>query len=398
MINPRIVLSILVAFSSDAYAESLTVDTSSKTAVTDFYRSYYCQGDKISSGWAGDVAAGNEGTISESYKEATKDRVNFYRAMAGVPAGVVLRDDWNAKAQKAALMMSANGELNHFPPTSWTHFSADGAEAAGKSNLSLEHGGPVAVMDQMKDDGDSNFPVGHRRWILFPPATEMGVGTVDPKSGYSAAAALWVVQDNPDAGVDRTKFAAWPPPGFVPHSLIYSRWSFSYPGADFSNASVSVTANAAPPSVVTLETFTDGYGDNALVFKVKDSKLAKPGKDRVYVVTVSNVLVEGVSRTFEYTVTQFNAEQALTKSKLAFKAKSLGGGLVELLAFVRDKFGCFSFNKPVLDLFWSSNGSSFQKIGSVKGATAALRVQTAGYYKYVLRGTKKETKVYRLIK
>lgn len=65
--------------------------------------------------------------------------------MAGVPATVVLSGEFTAKAQKAALMMSVNRQLSHSPDSTWICYSAEGAEAAGKSNLYLGVYGPSAI-------------------------------------------------------------------------------------------------------------------------------------------------------------------------------------------------------------------------------------------------------------
>ena len=52
------------------------------------------------------------GTTSQAYADATILRVNYFRAMAGLQADVVLSNAWNLKAQDAALMMSAQGALS----------------------------------------------------------------------------------------------------------------------------------------------------------------------------------------------------------------------------------------------------------------------------------------------
>ena len=61
--------------------------------------------------------------------------------------------------------MSAEGSLSHFPDPGWACYTADGAAAASKSNLSLGESGPTAVDGLMDDFGASNLAVGHRRWI-----------------------------------------------------------------------------------------------------------------------------------------------------------------------------------------------------------------------------------------
>jgi glucose uptake protein GlcU len=38
----------------------------------------------------------------------------------------------------------------------------------------------------------------------------------------------------------RNIYVAYPPPGYVPYKLVWPRWSFAYPGANFANASVAI--------------------------------------------------------------------------------------------------------------------------------------------------------------
>src|SRR3546814_12342301 len=59
----------------------------------------------------------------------------FRSGLAPVPLSSTL----NAGAQRAALIMSANGALSHHPTTSWKCYSSSGAAAAGKSNLALSY-------------------------------------------------------------------------------------------------------------------------------------------------------------------------------------------------------------------------------------------------------------------
>ncbi len=93
------------------------------------------------------------GTTSQAYADATILRVNYFRAMAGLPADVVLSNAWNLKAQDAALMMSAQGALSHSPDTNWSCYTSGGAEAAGKSNLALGADAAAAIDLYMDDQG-----------------------------------------------------------------------------------------------------------------------------------------------------------------------------------------------------------------------------------------------------
>ncbi len=206
--------------------------------------------------WTGNRDDCDPGSSSPAYRSATIDRVNFYRAMAGVTAKVTERSAFSVKAQRAAMMMSAEGELTHTPPKSFACFTLIGQEAAANSNLYLGRNGPEAIDGYIEDPGDRNADVGHRNTILHPPTEQMGVGDVGGSTGGYSANALWVFDDRvfdqeassrqPEMReVDR--FVAWPPRGFVPSPLIHPRWSFTLAGVDVSRAEVAMFIPAAPP-------------------------------------------------------------------------------------------------------------------------------------------------------
>lgn len=100
--------------------------------------------------------------------------------MAGVPADIKINLSWSADNQQAALLMIANGQLNHYPPPSWTCAStnAAGVAAASKSNIALGMYGADSIDGYMVDPGSGNAAAGHRRWILYPYTMKMGTGGV----------------------------------------------------------------------------------------------------------------------------------------------------------------------------------------------------------------------------
>ena len=69
------------------------------------------------------------------------------------------------------------------------------------------------------------------------------MGTGDVPSANNLWNDLWVFDTNYSAPRPGTRdgFVAWPPKGYVPYQAVYPRWSFSYPGADFSGASVTMS-------------------------------------------------------------------------------------------------------------------------------------------------------------
>jgi len=294
-------------------AVNLQVDISQREAVRNVYNGLFLASDNVSSGWTGSVANCVPGVTSQTFRDATALRLNVVRALAGVPAAVTLNDTFNSKAQQAALMMSANNQLNHFPPTSWNCFTAEGSEAAGKSNLSLGALGPQAIIGYLEDAGSNNAAVGHRRWLLYPQTQEMGTGDVGEDASHSAANALWV-QDSHifDARpAVRDGFVSWPPPGFAPYPLAFQRWSVSSPNADFSAATVSMSRNGANVPV-TLEPVGTGLGENTLVWRPSDALLNNPAAalasaDATFTVKVQNIKLGGQAQPdITYSVTLFD--------------------------------------------------------------------------------------------
>jgi|GEM_PF-463901 len=308
-------LSILACLWFAPARAQFTVDTTDREEVRNFFNGIFPASENVPMDWTGNTGSGNAGTTSQAFKDSVILRVNFFRAMAGVPTGVTLNSTFSAKNQKAALMMSANNTLNHIPPPSFAFFTAEGAEAASKSNLSLGSSGPDAIVGYMEDSGSNNTAVGHRRWILFPQTEQMGTGDVPKSGGFSSANALWVLDGNfsDPRPSTRDDFVAWPPPGFVPYQIVYPRWSISYPGANFSAASVTMTQgiNSIPVQVLT-PSGSGSVGENTLVW-VPDNIDAdssflwpKPTVDTPISVTVSGVSGSGVATSFSYTVTVFD--------------------------------------------------------------------------------------------
>ncbi len=241
------------------------IDTENRWQVREFFQTVYQFGDDATMQWTGNYNDPDAGSVSEDWLKATQVRVNFYRQMAGVPTvgefdDVVL----NAKCQASALIMSGNNLLDHYPTPqkNYLFWSAEGEEAA-RGNLALGSAGRNAIDGYMVDHGSSLYPssnqeVGHRRWILYPKTTEMASGCVpglvdlneqnNLYTKYAYANTLWVNPPEwwnlprPDVR-NEDGFIAWPPPGYVPSDLVWSRWHFSYPDADFDAATVSMTRN-----------------------------------------------------------------------------------------------------------------------------------------------------------
>lgn len=294
-------------------APFFSIDIHNREQVRLFYNAVFTASQDTPIEWTGDVDLNNPGTTAAAFKEAVALRVNYFRAMAGVPSVITFNDEYSRKDQMAALMMSANNALSHTPPDTWMDYTAEGAEAASHSNISLGHNGWDAVFGQMQDNGSNNSVAGHRRWILYPQTQTMGTGDVPEQNDYSAANALWVFDGRFGAARPSTReeFVSWPPPGFVPYPLIFARWSFAYPDADFSSATVTMTQNSTDIPI-NLEPVANGYGENTLVWvwnNLDSSTNPAPSAvtaDTPVQVKIDHVMVQGTQRSFNYEVTIFD--------------------------------------------------------------------------------------------
>ncbi len=289
----------------------LTVNPQDRQASERFFQQVYLASENVPINWTGNHSTCDAGTTSQAHRDAVLLRINYYRAMAGLPAEVTFSGEYNRKAQQAALMMSRNGQLSHSPPSSWTCYTAEGAEAAGKSNLYLGTYSWGAIDGYMEDPGSGNTAAGHRRWILYPQTQMMGTGDIPSTGGYWASNALWVFDPNMwgPRPATREEFVAWPPPGYVPYQVVFPRWSFAYAQADFSSATVSMTRNGSGIAV-SVKPVAPGYGENTLVWEPNASFGVAPTPDITYTVSVQDVLISSVYRNFAYNVIVFEPGSA----------------------------------------------------------------------------------------
>lgn len=316
------------------------IDTSNRQAVAIAYAEEFAR-SVPDMDWSGSYNGCNPGASSHELALATVGRVNFYRAMAGVPTGVTLNAQYSAQAQAGALSMSATGRLSHTPDESFLCLNEDAVAAAANSNLYLGRTGPSAIDGYIEDPGERNRDVGHRNTILHPPTTEIGVGHVAGTDDAYPANALWVFDDgvfddNPPVR-ESDGFVAWPPRGYVPADLVHPRWSFGLAGANFDGAEILMHRDGHPVEVdVVARLSQQGYVP-APIIVWEPLEGALPGRndhtvDVDYQIRVRNVVVDGRSVDFEYTVTVMadvpEADNGLTLDpvQLAFRITGLAIG------------------------------------------------------------------------
>jgi hypothetical protein len=290
------------------------IDTRYKAVTLAAYQQQYFVPEAIKPewwrSWTGSHDTCNPGDVSVECKAAILRRINYFRGMAGVPANISFDSEYSRKAQAAALMISVNRNTN-VPPPGGTCWSMDGLEGYAYSLRQAGGFGVDAIKGWMRDKSDG--AVANRRWILYPQTEEMGTGNV-PKKGddNDYGAALWVIDANEGGPRPKTRdaYVAWPPPGYVPYPVVFARWSFTYPGAYFDQAAVTMTENGVNVPVV--YTQTNDTWENTLVWidseMAADANWPKPQDDTVYHVTISNVKIGLELRTFSYDVIIFDPD------------------------------------------------------------------------------------------
>jgi hypothetical protein len=302
-----LILNLTVAFSAILFINSCKKDDDSTDETTPVqtereriiaeYNINYLGSAVTDCGWTGNTTNCEAGTTSVDALNKTLQRINYFRKMVGLNYDITFDATKNAKCQEAALMMSANNSLSHTPPTTWSCYTADGATAAGSSNLSLGGHSSGAITMYMSDYGTSNYFVGHRRWILYSKAKVFGSGST------SGANALWVFGNSGNPlPANMPEFVAWPPKGYVPAPLVYSRWSLSVPAADFANATVVMTDAVNANITCSVVSKTDnGYGDNTIVWEPTGINTSSTS-DVTYHVTINNVIVNSAAKNYTYDV------------------------------------------------------------------------------------------------
>ena len=215
--------------------------------------------------FSGSMASCDAGDVSEVAKDNALKLVNLYRWLCGLPS--VTRDPAkDADAQACAIIMAANNSLSHTPPESWKCWTAQGSDAAKKSNISTAPG--VTSVDRyMVDSGAHNHDtLGHRRWILSRSLGPIGVGSTATK-----ASCLHVIGGKGNAQVSWT---GWPPAGKVPlqafapygkESIDSTGWSVQSDSLILTKAKITIKDDAGNALEVEQWPLGSGYGSKHAV-------------------------------------------------------------------------------------------------------------------------------------
>lgn len=396
------------------------VDTTNRNEVVSFYQKVYMasEGYQDRIGWTGNynsTAAGAEGTVSAVFSGDVERRVNYYRAMCGLQADVrvnsgatvniVAGDKWvpsasTAKAaasQRSALMIirtfPGNSGLSHDPPTSATAWTTAAWNANRNGNLALGFFGPGAVDAYFKEDvtGISawNVDVGHRRWLMFQWSTDFATG--DTPGSFSAGSvrppsnAMYVIPKTDELDFSPALvFASFPSAGYFPARLNASFWSLSYPGADFSAATVTLkdaSLNTLPVTVISRRT---GYGDNSIVWQVPAAAAVKSvSSDLTWNVTVSNIGGAGVPSQHSYQVTLIDPDRLNETPVVSGNPTPVGSGSVYTISGVpgAEQMEAGFFLRSASSWTEGAEDAPVSTVVDGTDGSYAFRASTAGYAK-----------------
>lgn len=340
-----------------------SVDNQDRNDVVAFWHAVYqaSEGYEDRIKWNGDYN-GDSGEVSKAFVDDVERRLNYFRAMSGVPSRARVNSGStvyvdpadpfkpapstkkSVAAQIAALMLVRNYNpgsgvdpaLTHHPEPGLTGWSAASWNACSKSNFAFGLYGPGAITEYMIEkisNGSAtsswNSLVGHRRWCLSPRATDFATGD-QPGSSASRPPSniFYVIQNEKEiAPGPPSGFVGFPAPGFFPAPLNTPYWSISCEDADFSFATVKMTDSKGSPVPVANIIRSNEYGDPAIIWKVADE--AGTGwvfNDTTYDVKVSGIRGDGIPDSYSYSVTLINPDRILSSQKLTGPATLRAGG------------------------------------------------------------------------
>ncbi len=323
-------------------AGGFVVDPTSRIESLSFYNTVFLasEGAENRIQWTGSYGACTPGTTNALFQEDVRRRVNYYRAICGLPAAISFGADpapndgpagspavpantsKHSCAQASAYMNAFSDVfydsnlLSHTPTAAasvcWSNKAWNGSY---HGNLTVGFFGPRAIDVYMADDGQgddqaNNVNVGHRRWILYSRAKDMATGDV-PRGTYTDGSGsypvlpsntLYVLGVFNSAASSPKQFVTWPPRGYVPAPLKPLRWSISYPGAVFPSAASAITVTGPTGNVIPVTVLSanqNNFGDNTLVFQPQQTALQGTA-DTAFNVTVTGITGSGVPASFTW--------------------------------------------------------------------------------------------------
>ena len=163
------------------------------------------------------------GGLTDAFLQDGLNAINYIRAVAGLEP-VAMTEEKNRAAQAGALLLAA-GTFGHFPGQ--PDGMADDLYRLGYSATSTGNiGAGYSSLSQFNlscadDSDDSNIArLGHRRWLLDPSLTTVGMGYVSGRAVTKVTDGIYTGWTGPD-------YLAWPSEGVFPMELFNQNLAWS---------------------------------------------------------------------------------------------------------------------------------------------------------------------------
>lgn len=289
----------------------------SKNDILDLYINLYRYSAQESISWNGNIQKCDCGSLSEDVLSAAEMRINFFR-LANRLQTVEIKPEYSQLAQQAALLTKANNQLTHDPSPGMKCYSEAAAKGCHQSCLSTSDftnfPETAFVTGMIQDYGEANYYVGHRRWLLYSGLSKIGYGATD------VTEAILTANGEQPVPSELPEFVPYPWSGYVPVELIFPKWSFSIPGdhqVDFSNVKITMKDAKGNPMAIKLYEEYKQFLDPTIVWTAKglfsdydiqygQNHLVENGwLDRKIQISVEQVYIDGVKRSFQYFVEPF---------------------------------------------------------------------------------------------
>lgn len=242
-----------------------------------------------------DVTECNAGALKPGAITDTINRMNMFRWLNALGPTV---DD---PAHNAGAQLCANLEAwwdfsspvsPHQPPMDAKCYSEGGASYAGMSNIAWGSYHPADAVDQLMRDDGNETTLGHRRWIINPPLSPVGIGYWEKGGQYGNAECMYIFGmegKGPDPA-----WVAVPNQGIVPIEVAQWTWSIhgNLPGLAFGQVSVLRVDDNSEVKITT-KPLDQGYGEDAISWVLESP--AEVGKTYRVTVILKNSMMAPIT-------------------------------------------------------------------------------------------------------
>lgn len=260
-----------------------------------------------------DVGECSAGTVTESEKKKVLARLNYIRSLHNLPPVVYEYGD-DVLTAECSLIIAANQELSHTPPSSWDCYSGDAYNGCNKSNIFIRWGTGSSSFESegvvdafMTDEGVPSL--GHRRWFIDPWLKHISFGRADDLQNSVLGSAIKVINTSEqNISSSSITFVAYPYE-YYPAELYNDEVMMSFSvisstsnkwdnnSVNFAGAAVAITDPANKTMKIKEMKFdNEGYGvpNNLRWFTEGIEKGVK------YNVTVTNVGINSAYKNYSY--------------------------------------------------------------------------------------------------